>query len=108
MKDKFSALEKYNFWKGNVPELGFKRLGYTNKIFDYVGNKLIKVLVGQRRAGKSYILRQIAQRLINEGVDPKNIFYINKEFTDFDFIENYKDLDELLKYGSSDKCVVNS
>ena len=98
MKDKFSALGKYNFWKGNVPELGFKRLDYTNKIFDYVGNKLIKVLVGQRRAGKSYILRQIAQRLINEGVNPQNIFYINKEFTDFDFIENYKDLDELLKY----------
>ena len=98
MKDKLSALEKYNFWKGNVPELGYKRLAYTNKIFNYVGNKLIKVLVGQRRAGKSYILRQIAQRLINEGVDPKNILYINKEFTDFDFIENYKDLDELLKY----------
>lgn len=98
MKDKFAALEKYNFWKGNVPELGFTRLDYTSKIFDYVGNKLIKVLVGQRRAGKSYILRQIAQRLIDEGINPKNIFYINKEFTDFDFIDSYKDLDELLKY----------
>ena len=40
MKDKLSALEKYNFWKGNVPELGYKRLAYTNKIFNYVGNKL--------------------------------------------------------------------
>lgn len=97
MKDKFKALEKYNFWNGNVPELGFKRTDYTNKIFDYTGNKLIKVLVGQRRAGKSYILRQIAQRLINEGVEAKNIFYINKEFTDFDFIDSYKDLDELLE-----------
>lgn len=98
MKDKFKALEKYNFWNGNVPELGFKRTDYTNKIFDYTGNKLIKVLVGQRRAGKSYILRQIAQRLINEGTEAKNIFYINKEFTDFDFIDSYRDLDELLKF----------
>lgn len=98
MKDKFKALGKYNFWNGHVPELGFKRTDYTNKIFDYTGNKLIKVLVGQRRAGKSYILRQIAQRLINEGVEAKNIFYINKEFTEFDFIDSYKDLDELLKF----------
>ncbi|WP_026628157.1 ATP-binding protein [Dysgonomonas capnocytophagoides] len=96
MYDKFTSLEKYNFWNGNVPELGFTRKDYTNKIFDYTGNKLIKVLVGQRRAGKSYILRQIAHRLIREGVNPKNIFYINKEFTDFDFIGNYKDLGTLL------------
>jgi len=97
MNDNFTALKKYNFWEGNVPELGFSRKDYTNKIFDYTGNKLVKVLVGQRRAGKSYILRQIAHRLINEGVNPQNIFYINKEFTDFDFLGDYKDLEVLLK-----------
>lgn len=98
MEDKFVDIEKFNFWNGHVPELGFERVDYTNKIFDYVGNKLVKVLVGQRRVGKSYILRQIAQRLIHSGIDPKNIFYINKEFTDFDFVSNYKDLEELLKH----------
>ena len=97
MEEKFAALEKYNFWKGNVPEPGFYRKDYTDKIFDYTGNKLVKVLVGQRRTGKSYILRQIAQRLIESGVNPMNIFYVNKEFTDFDFISDYKDLEELLK-----------
>ncbi|GHV14813.1 ATPase [Fibrobacterales bacterium] len=96
MKDNFAALETYNFWKGNVPDLGFPRKSYTQKIFDYTGNKLIKVLVGQRRAGKSYILRQIASKLISEGTNPHNLFYINKEFTDFDFIEDYKDLESLL------------
>jgi predicted AAA+ superfamily ATPase len=68
MKDNFEALEKYNFWQGNVLELGFPREEYTQKIFDYTGNKLIKVLVGQRRAGKSYILRQIANKLIPENL----------------------------------------
>jgi predicted AAA+ superfamily ATPase len=97
MEENFSALEKYNFWKGNVPELGYYRKDYTDKIFDYTGNKLVKVLVGQRRTGKSYILRQIAHRLIGGGVDPRNIFYINKEFTDFDFISDYKDLEVLLR-----------
>jgi len=96
MKDNLILLEKYNFWNNNAPELGFIRTDYTGKIFDYVGNKLIKVLVGQRRIGKSYILRQLAQRLVDGGVNPKNILYINKEFTDFDFIRNYKDLEALL------------
>ncbi len=97
MKENFTSLEKYNFWNGNVPELGFSRKDYTDKILTYTGNKLVKVLVGQRRAGKSYILRQIAQRLIENGENPHNIFYINKEFIDFDFIKNYKDLESLLK-----------
>ena len=97
MKGSIAKLEKYNFWNGNVPELGFYRKDYTDKMVDYIGNKLIKVLVGQRRAGKSYILRQIAKRLIDSGVDPRNIFYVNKEFTDFDFLSDYKDLEALLK-----------
>jgi len=97
MEENFTALKKYNFWEGNVPELGYYRKDYTDKIFDYTGSRLVKVLVGQRRTGKSYILRQIAHRLIEGGVNPRNIFYINKEFTDFDFISDYKELEVLLK-----------
>lgn len=96
MEDKFAKLEKYNFWKGNVPMLGYIRTFYTQKIFDYTHTKLVKVLTGQRRVGKSYILRQIAYQLIQNGVCPQNILYINKEFTDFDFIENYRDLNKVL------------
>lgn len=96
MEEYFAALKKYNFWEGNVPELGYYRKDYTDKILAYTGSKLVKVLVGQRRTGKSYILRQIAHKLIEGGVDPRNIFYVNKEFTDFDFISGYKDLEVLL------------
>jgi len=97
MKEKFDILKKYNFWHGSVPELGFLRETYTTKINDYLNTKLIKVLVGQRRAGKSYVLRQIADKLIKTGVNPKNIFYINKEFIDFDFINSAQDLLSLFK-----------
>lgn len=97
MDEKFTSLKKYNFWNGNVPELGFARKSYTGKIFDYIGNRLVKVLIGQRRAGKSIILRQIAHKLIEQGTSPENIFYINKEFTDFDFLQDYKDLGVLFK-----------
>jgi predicted AAA+ superfamily ATPase len=55
MDDKWSALEKYNLWNGNSYKLGLLRTSYINKIHAFVGNKLVKVLVGQRRSGKSYI-----------------------------------------------------
>lgn len=90
MDEKFTALEKYNFWDGNIPALGYLRKHYTDKIADYIGNKLVKVLVGQRRSGKSYILQQIAHRLIEQGVEPRNILCINKEFIE-------KDLEALLQ-----------
>jgi predicted AAA+ superfamily ATPase len=97
MDEKFNSLSKFNFWDDNIPSPGFSRKDYVDKIFNYIGNKLVKVLVGQRRAGKSYILRQIAQALIDEGANPHNILYINKEFIEFDFINHYNDLEDLLK-----------
>ena len=54
MNEKLRVLEKYNFWNGNVQQLGYLRTSYTDAILDYSNNKLIKVVVGQRRAGKSY------------------------------------------------------
>ena len=97
MEEKFNILKKYNFWNGNVPEQGFLRLDYLNAIRSFFHNKLVKVIVGQRRTGKSYILRQIANDLISNGVHPHNIFYLNKEFIDFDFVNHYTDLEELIK-----------
>ena len=41
MDEKFAALKKYNFWDGNIPALGYLRKHYTDKIADYVGNKLL-------------------------------------------------------------------
>ncbi len=96
MEEYFNSLRKYNFWDGTVPALGYGREQYTGRILNYTGNSLVKVLTGQRRSGKSYILRQIARRLIDDGVNPINICYINKEFTDFDFVRDYKDLEALI------------
>jgi len=97
MEEYFVILEKYNFRNEVFSDLGFIRKDYLDKIFAYKGNKLVKVLVGQRRSGKSYVLRQIAYELIKTGVNPHNILYINKEFTDFDFIKNYCELESLFK-----------
>ena len=96
MLEKFAKLKKYNFGDADFPDAGLLRKNYLDKINDFIGNKLIKVLVGQRRAGKSYLLRQIIHSLIAKGVKPQNIFYINKEYTDFDFISNYTELEDLI------------
>lgn len=34
MEENFVALEKYNFWSGHVPELGFSRKDYADKMAD--------------------------------------------------------------------------
>jgi len=98
MKEKFDIIRKYNFGDEKIHELGYYRADYADKIFTYTGNRLIKVLIGQRRTGKSYILRQLANKLIENGINRKNILYINKEYTDFDFISNYTDLDNFVKF----------
>jgi predicted AAA+ superfamily ATPase len=55
------------------------------------------VLVGQRRSGKSYILRQVGKQLLDNGVKPENMLFINREFAEMDFLRTYKDLDDLIK-----------
>ncbi len=96
MDDKFNLLSKYNFWGKDMPALGYVRKIYTDKISSYSGNRLIKVLVGQRRVGKSYILRQLAARLIESGVNRENILFINCELAAFRFIQTSQDLEELV------------
>jgi predicted AAA+ superfamily ATPase len=99
METVFNNLSKYNFWNNNNISFGYLRKDYLSKITKYLSNKLVKVLIGQRRTGKSYILRQIINYLISEkNVNPKNIFYLNKEYIGFDLIKNSSQLDELFKF----------
>ena len=69
-----------------------KREGYINQVLPYVWKDLIKVFIGQRRVGKSYLLFQIIDLLEKRGVSEKEIIYINKESLDWDHILDYKDL----------------
>jgi len=98
MEEKFDVIRKYNFWDEKNLELGYYRTDYSDRILAYTGNRLVKVLVGQRRTGKSYILRQLIDKLIKKGISRNNILYINKEYTDFDFITDNTDLDNFVKF----------
>ncbi len=65
-----------------------KRDYYIDKIRPFIGLDLIKVLVGQRRVGKSYILRQLMDE-IRADDEKANIVYINKEDNEFESIVNH-------------------
>lgn len=97
MDEYFAPLRKYNVWDSKTFEWGYERKDYTDKIIDSCGNRLIKVLVGQRRSGKSYLLRQLIKRLVEQGIKPENTLYINLEFAEFDFLKTFLDLDKLVK-----------
>lgn len=64
---------------------------YYKKIAPYIGKNLIKVITGQRRVGKSYLMKQIMHEII-KGNDQTDIIYINKEDFEFDAIKEYPDL----------------
>jgi predicted AAA+ superfamily ATPase len=68
---------------------------YIEKIKPFIGKDIIKVLVGQRRVGKSYLLYQLMDEI--EKQDPEaSVIYINKEDYAFRDIRTWKDLYEYI------------
>lgn len=64
---------------------------YLDRLIPYVGKNLIKVLTGQRRVGKSYILKSVAQYI--KDTDPNaNIITIDLEDFAFSHITDAKSL----------------
>lgn len=64
---------------------------YIEHVKKYMYQNIIKVLVGQRRVGKSTLLLQIAE-LVKTEKPSANIIYINKEDLAFDSLKTYVDL----------------
>ncbi len=79
-----------------------KREKYLSRVRPYFNKQLIKVITGQRRVGKSYLLKQIVDELAN--LTPTgNFIYIDKEKFEFDEIKSYIHLMEYIKKQSLDK-----
>lgn len=63
---------------------------YSSKLEKLLGKGVLIVITGQRRVGKSYVMKELAVR---KGKEPGgNVIYIDKEKTAFDFIVTYQDL----------------
>lgn len=67
-----------------------QRQHYLDKIERYLGKDTIIILTGQRRVGKSFVLRLFKEKLAEN--PENNIIYIDKEKKDFDDIAGYLDL----------------
>jgi len=73
-----------------------KRPVYTKRIIPFINKQVIKVLTGQRRVGKSYVLIQLMDHVRNTDPDA-NIVYINMELDEFVSIKTNTDLNAYLK-----------
>ena len=81
-----------------------KREKYLEQIRGFYNSDLIKILVGIRRCGKSIILKQIVEELIDESkVEEDHIIEINFEYIEFENLKDYKELNKYIKEKIVDK-----
>ena len=70
------------------------RQPYLDKIEQAFGKDIIIVLTGQRRIGKSYLLRQLREQ---KAQDPSNnVIFVDKEKKEYDDIRDYRDLNRYI------------
>lgn len=79
------------------------RPNYSEKIKPFIGKQIIKILTGQRRVGKSYIMFQLMD-FIREENPSANIVYINCELEQFTNLKTSDDLDVYLQDKFKKEC----
>lgn len=65
-------------------------LEYMQQLKAFKDNKIIKVITGLRRSGKSTLLQMYRDELITNGVSLSQIQYINFELMKYDNIRSNK------------------
>jgi len=77
-----------------------KRNLYINAIKPFIKKDLIKVLVGQRRVGKSMLLKLLAKE-IKKTDKQANVIFIDKEDYQFDKIRTHEQLNDYIEKNTS-------
>jgi len=89
-EDLLRILLDWNFWKKDF-DVGIEREDYIQKAIKYLDSNMIISLYGVRRAGKTFLMRQITKKLIENKIANKNeILSVN--FDDSRITENTTDL----------------
>lgn len=73
------------------------RENYLQGIINEKDKKIIKIISGVRRSGKSTLLELFQKHLLESGVDKSQIISINFEDVDFEDLKNYKKLHTYIK-----------
>lgn len=71
------------------------RKSYLDKIEHYLGKDIVIILSGQRRIGKSHILRMFRDKMAAD--EKNNIIFIDKEKYEFDDVKTYKELNKYIE-----------
>lgn len=79
-----------------IPSSIKSRDSYLQRIAPFMRKPIIKVLTGQRRVGKSYILFQLIELILFKEPEA-NIIYINREDMEFDFMTGAKELNDYVQ-----------
>lgn len=74
-----------------------KRHDYLEWLKSWREKQLIKVVAGVRRCGKSTLFKLYIDWLLETGVSPKQIIYINLEELEYENLLNYRDLYDYIK-----------
>lgn len=74
-----------------IPETLIERKGYTEKVKPFMKKDIVKVLTGQRRVGKSFLMFQLMKYVTDKEPDA-NIIYVNMEDLAFSCIRTAEDL----------------
>ena len=74
-----------------------KRDLYLNRISSLIDNDIIKIIVGVRRCGKSYMFNLIMDELLERGISKDNILLINFESAKYRNVSNPRELDLLVR-----------
>ena len=71
-------LDDWNFWNRDQ-RIGVSRPIYISRLESLFSSNQVITITGPRRAGKSFIMRQMIKNLINNGHNSKDIMHINFE-----------------------------
>ena len=74
----YNILKDWNLWEKPM-ETGFPRFDYLKRLEKMTESGQVAVITGARRSGKSYLMRQLAGRLVKSGIDKNRILFINFE-----------------------------
>ena len=86
----------------NFPRILKKRKGYIDRIKPFMQKSVVKVLTGQRRVGKSFLLYQLIEEILAEEPDA-NIIYVNLEDFTFSSQQTAEDLHPYIISHSKEK-----
>jgi len=87
-------LNDWNLWKKEI-ESGIKREIYLKKILDLLESNMVVTIIGIRRAGKSFLIRQVAES-IAEKIRKNNTLIVNFEDRRFGELDD-SDLDKIFE-----------